>query len=79
MGAVVTKLRQSFTICAEVGIMADGALVPVTLDITILAIAKRTITEDSGMVLRNTTFHRHWLVEWYQTMSWMICVSIFDT
>ena len=79
VGAIVRKLGQSLATSAEVRIMAYGTLVTNSGDIGILFDAKRTIAEDSTVVLLYTRFLRDWLVEWNKTVAWMILVCRFDT
>lgn len=64
MSAIVNQFRQGLTVRTEVGVVANSTLVSVSHNVFTLVSAKRTITEDTDVMLVASGLLGHWLIKW---------------
>jgi len=69
--AIVVKLRQSFTIGAEVRVVADSALVAVSDDVGSLVCATRTVAIDASVSEEGLSSHLDVLIEGDHAVAWV--------
>ena len=67
------------TVAAEVGVMANGTLVPDTRNVLTLVLAKRSVAVDANVASESHVWLRDGVVDGGKTVSWMNMSSGLDT